>query len=326
MRHFSGRLSAFCLAALLAWPSFAQEEQAEIEVEEAIEEPPRFTSRAERDRHLLASAFPEQAQRLNTPEGELLVLYKPALHAESKGTLMMVHSADSPGDWPPAWENLRRALPYFGWATLALTVPTPPGPDIPPRPVEAPPVEENGDPEAPAREATPEETVPLTREQRISARLDAALGILQPAENVVLLVDNVNAPAVFAHIEPGLRLAEPGIQPGHSPLAGPVRALVLANLYPSQPLSQAQVQKLFSVSELPILDMFPAADTPANRRQRQLHRGLAQRQNLIHYQALSLPQLVVADLDDQSGYWVVRLQGFMTRQNMDTATVVRRFD
>ncbi|MDQ2077606.1 DUF3530 family protein [Marinimicrobium sp. ABcell2] len=328
MRYFlpaPSKLCAICLAALLAWPSHAEDEQEEAEA--TIEEPARFASRAERDRALLASAFPREAHRLNTPEGEVLMLLKPALHAEPKGTLVMVHSADRAGDWPPAWENLRRALPYYGWATLALAVPTPPGPVIPPRPVETrEEVETAAEADAAPPEEAPAEEEPLTREQRIAARLDGVLALLEAdaAQNLVLLVDNVNASAVFAHVKPELQVGEPGEQPGHSPLAGPIRALVLANLYPSQPLSQGQLEELFSVPELPVLDVFPENETPANRRQRQLHRGLAQRQNMAHYQALALPYPRTPDLDDSSSYSVLRLHSFMTHQN--NAETRRRID
>src|SRR5690625_6420511 len=88
----------------------------------------------ERDQHLLAQAYPDEARWLTTPQGELLVLYKPALHSEPKGTLLMAHSAERPGDWPPFWENLSRTMIYSGWETLELTLPTPSIEENPQRP------------------------------------------------------------------------------------------------------------------------------------------------------------------------------------------------
>lgn len=341
-----GRWGICCLGGLIVPATLGMTPDSPPPLDEPEEprvELARFETRMERDQHLLAQAYPDEARWLTTPQGELLVLYKPALHSEPKGTLLMAHSADRPGDWPPFWENLRRTLPYSGWATLALTLPTPPKAEIPPRPdtpiaqnvVENPDESEastedtNDATDVPEQEHEQEQEqeeeqeeereteIQLTRAQRIGLSLDAALAALPPGsdQNRVLLVDNVSAEAALAHLQPLLQLTEPDELPGRRHLTGPVHALVLVNLYPSQPLSTTQLQALFAVPELPVLDLFPGPDSAPNRQQRQLHRGLARQQNLAHYQAVLMPPATAANVNNQSAFWARRLQGFMGHQN-----------
>lgn len=324
MRQSTRRLGgALLLASLWAQSAVAQDIEEPLAPEPAVELAPRFESRVHRDRELLAETYPGEARRLATAEGELLVLFKPALHAEPKGALLIAYTGNQPGDWPAELENLRRSLPYYGWATLALALPPEPKTPVPPRPLdeeaEAPGDEEGAEapgdePEEP-EEAPPEEPDP-PRAQRLAERLDAALALLaqEGQLNLVVLVDNLSASDVHAHLRPGLAVGEPGDRPGQSPLAGPVRALILLNLYPQQPLSEAQLRELFSVPELPILNLFPGMDSPPRAQQRRQHRGLAQQQRLNQYQALVLPFASTPDLDDRHSHWVQRIQSFMAFQ------------
>ncbi|WP_084646011.1 DUF3530 family protein [Marinimicrobium agarilyticum] len=310
-------------------------------------EPPRFASRRERDRELLAERFPDEARWLTLPEPEAraLALYRPAM-AEPKGALLMFYSADNPPHWPPPLANLRQSLPRHGWATFAVTLPTPEQPPVPERPIpESPPpppaeetnetagdgteepVEENedtaaeeaGEPEAPANEVAeppPEEPLP-PRQERIANHVDAALQWLAEngQGNLVVLVDPLAAPEVLAVLQPQLEAGARGQPPstGESPLSGPVRALILINRHGGVALSAEQLSQVFIIPELPILDVFVGPSALLQEQQRR-HRDIARREQLNRYQNLLMGAPDVHDPENERSFWVRRIQGFMQRQ------------
>lgn len=307
-------------------------------------EPPRFASRRERDRELLAERFPEEARWLTLPDPETraLALYRPAM-AEPKGALLMFYSADNPPHWPPALANLRQSLPRHGWATLAVTLPTPEQPPVPERPAPEPPPapaeteegaeedaedtaevnEESGEEAAEAdaaannTEAPSPETPLPPRPERIANHVNAALQWLADngQGNLVVLVDPLSAPQILSVLQPQLEAGARGQPPsnGESPLSGPVRALILANLHGGIELSQEQLSQIFVVPELPILDVFVGPSALLEEQQRR-HRDIARREQLTRYQNLLMGAPDVHDPENERSFWVRRIQGFMQRQ------------
>lgn len=330
------------------------QQQAQEETQEAAAEPPeppRYSSREDRDRQLLAEAFPEQVRwlELPEPEGEALALYQPPATANPKGSLLMLHSSDRNARWSPYLENLRRTLPYRGWGSLSLTLPTPEPEPVPERPAASLPQAAEPDTEPAdaeegaenqeqedqeqeeqnqeaAEEAEAAEPLP-PREERINNRLNSAMELLdrEGQRNLVLLVDSLNAPAVMAYFQAELEQAAQQRPPatGESPLNGPVRALILVNAYPYQALSREQLNQVFAVDNLPVLDIFM---TPGNRQQEVIkrHRAAANRQQLDHYQNWSLARPEPPDLDSSHNFWINRIQGFMHRQARGVEVPVNR--
>ncbi len=336
------------LSLLLTLPTIAQEEGEEPANEAATEEQeedeePRYGSRRERNQQLLAQRFPEEARwlALPAPETETLALFRPAADTEPKGALLLLYGAENPPHWPAHLDNLRRALPRHGWATLALTLPLPEPPPVPERPPEPAEAEgegeedtaedsagedeqeneENGaEGENDGNEATAEAPAeePLSpRTDRIANRLDAALTWLdrEGQGNLVVLVDAASAETVMAYLQPQLEAGAGGEPPstGESPLAGPIRALILVNSVPGPRLSTEQLTQVFAIPEMPLLDVFLGPTSRLHDRVRE-HRNLSARQRLERYHRLQLPRPRVEDPEDERSFWVRRIHGFMHRQ------------
>ncbi|WP_347332072.1 DUF3530 family protein [Marinimicrobium locisalis] len=315
----------------------ADEKEAANEAPAETAEPPRFASRQERDRELLAERFPEEARWLTLPEpeGRALALYRPAM-AVPKGALLMFHSADNPPHWPPPLANLRQSLPRHGWATFAVTLPPPEPPPIPERPAPEPPPEpekteepgaeedaeenveaqETAEADTEIEEAPPETPLP-PRPERIANHVEAALQWLAQngQGNLVVLVDPVSAPEVLATLQPQLEAGAQGKPPstGESPLSGPVRALIVVNRHEGVALSNEQLSQVFVVPELPVLDVF-VGPTALLQKQQRRHRDIARRERLNRYQHLLVGAPDVHDPENERSFWVRRIQGFMQRQ------------
>lgn len=291
------------------------------------EEVPRYRSRRERDRQLLAERFPDDVRwlELPTPEAKALALFRPA-DATPKGALLLLYGADHPPHWPAHLDNLRRALPRHGWATLALTLPLPERAPIPERPEEEmsapaagdddPAEEKENEDTAEADQGEPEDPLP-PRAERIASHLDAALAWLarEGQGNLVVLVDAASATPVLEHLRPQLETGAEGDPPnrGESPMSGPIRALILVNSDASTTLTTDQLEQIFAVPELPVLDIFLGPAARLRERTRQ-HRDISRRQRLEHYQSLALTTPTIQDPENERSFWVRRLQGFMHRQ------------
>lgn len=316
------------LATLLLSPALAQAPEPQLEQAEAEAEVARFQSRAERERELQFGAHPEEARLLNTLEGEVLALYLPPLTSSPKGALLLTYTGERPGDCPPAWESLRRALPHYGWGTMIVALPAATPIALPPRPATpsmAPKELEETNPE-PASDAEPDQIpnpqvdnqVPaLPRTQRIASRLQAAISQLEQEGqlNLIVMVDNLSAAAAIEHLKPGLRATEANgaenENGGESPMAGPVRALILANIHSHSPLSNQDLMQIFSMPQLPVLDLFMGPDSA---REALRHKGQSQRQKMLSYQPLTQPYPHASAAYDRQSFWIKRLEGFMTRQ------------
>lgn len=313
-------LTHFALAQAPTEPNNAEPVPATPVNNEPTSETPPPLSPQERDQQLLALARPEEARWLETPNGKVLALYRPTATRETKGVLLLLHTATSPAGLPPALENVRLTLTEHGWATLALTLPPQP-PQTPPdrdaldeantedTPTEAvvtePPVETT--PEEPAVEASPAENPepPVTTPSRIeviSQQLTAAFTWLaqENLKPAVLLVDNSGVVDSLAHLQ-----ANP---------SAAITALVLINLQAEEPLTTAQLEGVFTATSPPVLDVFFAPDQGQAAATRKHHRAVAQRNQVKAYQQLLLPPPLVTTQNNAQTFWVERLRGFMERK------------
>lgn len=215
---------------------------------DAETEVPRFQSRDERERELQVNAHPEQARLLTTLEGEVLALYLPPLTSAPKGALLLPYTGARPGDCPPAWDYLRRSLPHYGWGTMLVALPPATPAAVPPRPAPAVEILEKSSDE----QIAPVPSIPaIPRAQRIASRLDAAISQLEQEGqlNLVVMVDNLSARAAITHLKSGLKVVEVNAgdedNQGQSPLEGPVRAVILANIHPTRPFQMRTWRRSF---------------------------------------------------------------------------------
>lgn len=152
-------------------------------------------------------------QILKAGDESFLALWQAANVGDPSGLVILVPGDGESADWPVVIAPLRTKLPDAGWSTLSVTLPDPQD-TVPPRPAEVAPLaaadapagdakpEEKAEdkPTEAATEATPPATAPAEappdpetlrtiREQRVLARLDAALGFAKArqAKRIVLL-------------------------------------------------------------------------------------------------------------------------------------------
>lgn len=112
----------------------AESAAAEAAEAEVVPEAPIYSSRALRDMSLVAQATPSD-QVLWWPEGEsqVLALYNRAISAEPVGAVLFVQDQDLHAIRPQRLQQLRLALPAFGWTTLMVTLPPPDAVPVPVR-------------------------------------------------------------------------------------------------------------------------------------------------------------------------------------------------
>lgn len=81
---------------------------------------------------LAKSQPPASVQWLQAGNRRFLALYEPAITPSPKGTVVMLHGAGEHADWPGTLSTLRHYLPQIGWSTLAIALPPPDLPKLPP--------------------------------------------------------------------------------------------------------------------------------------------------------------------------------------------------
>lgn len=293
-------------------------------------EKPLYVDSVERDNALLAKAFTaiakaDELQWLETPDEKILSLYKAGETRKTKGVLLILHAPESPQLWPTNLENLRRHLPLSGWATMALPLPAKYPSSIPARESSS----SSSAPTEPTDTATASSTSAepaiaesssssssakpvIARDQLISGRVEAAVTQLNKLGqfNLVILVDNSSAPDALADL---YKKISTGASPSDT-VDGPLQALVLVNLQDQEPLTKEQLAAIFSVSHLPVMDVFFRVDDSAQKELRRTHQAEAMRQNLKDYQQLILPIQPPVTLDDTKSFWLTKVYGFMERK------------
>jgi hypothetical protein len=289
-------------------------------------EKPVYASNTERDNALLAKAFTEIAkadelQPLETPDEKILTLYKAGETRKPKGVLLIIHAPEVPQLWPATLENLRRNLPLYGWATMALPLPAKYQSVVPEREISASSlaaesVSSSASSSAPAQAlATASSIAPkplIARDKLITERVEAAVVQLNKIGqfNLVVLVDNSSAPDALATL---YKKINKNSTTGDI-VDGPLQALILVNLQNQEPLNKAQLSAIFSASDLPVMDVFFNPDNAAQAELRRVHHAEAMRQNLKDYQQLILPSQPPVSIDDKQNFWLSKIHGFVARK------------
>lgn len=306
-------------------PTEAQSPQAPSETQSSASssvEPPPYESRTQRDRALVAKALPDESLWLDTEYGKILAMHRVTEAKSTFGTLILLHAAEDPQRWPTTLENLRANLPRYGWETLAIAVPQKALVPIPGRSFSsassASPAElgSEGEPANSTAETSIDESASssaasISREQLIAAYLDAAVQYLIKKNqlNFVLLTDNSSAYHSLIKLQPLFKEAPTSSDSSTSWL----RAVILTNLQPLEPLGKRELESIFQPSELPIMDIFFAPDYNEQLNARDLHRAVAMRQKMEKYHQLKLDNQPNATEGDSQSFLLGRIRGFMQR-------------
>ncbi len=289
----------------------------------APDEKPIFPSIPERDNALLAVARPTEIQWLETPNEKIIALFKAGETRKTRGTLLILHAPELPQLWPAPLESLRRNLPIYGWDTMTVPLPSAHSAQTPTHNKSLEANSSSGSQLTSAASlsiassvdnssAAQTSSVPsqeiiasLPRSQLITERVDAAITLLskigQP--NLVVVVDNSSAPDSL------VELYKKNIQ-----------ALVLVNLQEQEPLTQEQLAAIFSVTKLPVMDVFFSPDNQFQIEVRRLHHAEAMRKNLKDYQQLILPPEHIVTVNDQQSFWLDKVRGFIKKTTGKTTT------
>lgn len=331
--HYSNRFLQFTLKSLLIIGSVhylpnslaqntpAASSAASESSSARSSEKPIYSSVPERDNTLLVNAFTaiakaDEIQWLESPNEKFIALYKEGETRRTKGILLMLHTPETPQLWPASLENLRRNLPVYGWGTMAVPLlaqyPTEQPKREPPTPVNST-SEESSSAASSSSEAPSESSKPaIPRSQLIASRVDAAIAHLNKNSqfNIVVLVDNSSAPdaldALYKKINKNTTTSET--------IDGPVQALVLMNMQNQEPLTKAQLTAIFSVGDMPIIDVFFNVDNKAQAELRRIHKAEAMRQNVKDYQQFILLPEHMATVDDKQSFWIGKIHGFIEKK------------
>ena len=312
----------------------SNEQQVEVQASSSSVEAAPYASRAIRDKTLIANALQDESIWLDTEYGKILALHRITEAKSTFGVLVLLHAAEDPQHWPPALENLRANLPRYGWETLALAIPPQPPVLIPARPSSSSSSEYNNenidsttnDNDKPNQTAE-NNSVPsasssssssnsnsasISREFLIYAYIDAAITYLSQKNqfNVVVLTDNSSAYYSLGKLLPMIK----DNPKDPNTIDGPLQALIIANLQQQEPLTKTELESIFNNAQLPVMDIFFAADYSEQQTARNLHRAVAMRQKLNDYQQLKLNnQPTVTETDFQS-FLLGRVRGFMQKK------------
>jgi len=319
--------AAFCALPLSAQTPPEPETAPPDNTEESSAEPapttetPLYPSRDIRDKTLLANALEDESRWLDTAYGKILVLYRPTEAKVTKGALVLFHAAETPQSWPSVLENLRRNLPRYGWETLAVTLPQATPLQIPEREKNKNKDEQSDNEEDTSTDTETEELtasssstassapMPATREELITEDIKVAVDFLHANGqfNLVMLFDNssvaLGLPSLSAQIKENKK--DPNT------VDGPLQALILANLQPQEALSKAQLNAIFNQPQLPVMDLFFSPENEELKAQKELHRAVAMRNKLAHYQPLITELQPKSAENDYSSFIVGRIRGFM---------------
>ncbi len=308
----------------------SNEQQVEAQASNSSVEAAPYASRAIRDKTLIANALQDESIWLDTEYGKILALHRITEAKSTFGVLVLLHAAEDPQHWPPALENLRANLPRYGWETLALAMPPQTPMSIPARPSSSSSSEHNSenidsttnDNDKPNQTAennsvssassSSSSSASISREFLISAYIDAAITYLSQKNqfNVVVLTDNSSAYYSLGKLLPMIK----DNQKDPNTIDGPLQALIIANLQQQEPLTKTELESIFNNAQLPVMDIFFAADYSEQQTARNLHRAVAMRQKLNDYQQLKLNnQPTVTETDFQS-FLLGRVRGFMQKK------------
>lgn len=293
--------------ALLSSTAFSQEEEAPAATTEenaapdtgAPQKPQRLSSSLERARipdsedssmKILGDHLSKESLLwLDTEYGRFLSLWQKDRSGYPKGALMIIHAEGEHPAWPNTTKPLHDTLPDYGWATLAISLPTPDQPDIPqrtlPPKVKKAPTKTNSEDEADAKSSEQEKTAMISNDSQpneakdqstkppvtdkanmpsaemiTEKRLEAALRFLHDQGQFNLIILGSGSGAIRAHsfiekITP--KIDNPRLK---AKLERPIRAIVLINGRNRLPTMDESYQEWFNDPEIPVLDIFVQGD------------------------------------------------------------------
>jgi Protein of unknown function (DUF3530) len=331
MKHFSS-MNRFALLVILGLESVcvqaesaaasATEASSSSKAAEVLSEKQPYATTHERDNHLLMIAKPTEAQWLETPNEKIVVLYKAGETRKTKGILLILHTPESPQLWPAPLENLRVNLPVYGWASLAVPLPQKFRPDTKNNSTSS--ENSTNTPNTTSSENTTSSDNSVTtnnaktfapREQLIAERTQAAILDIHKKDlsdlaknNLVVLVDNSAAADSLATLYKTVSTSTI-----KNKINGPLQALILVNLQEQEPLTQTQLTTIFSIAELPIMDVFFGSNDDTQLNLRRMHKAEAMRKNVAHYQQLVLPPEHPLNTSNKLNFWQEKVRGFMEK-------------
>jgi len=326
----------------------AAEEPKENTTEDAKEEdqeivnipkkPKRLPSNTARERipdsedssmKLLSDSLPKDALLwLDTEYGRFLSLWQKDRSGDAKGALLIIHAEGEHPAWPNTTKPLHDTLPDNGWATLAISLPSPDERAIPKRTlptkvkrfiktesddednvesIEDEKSSEQAKTEAIANDDIAErktesvnnvvkEKIELPKEKENSAeiitekRLEAALQFLHDQGQFNLIVLGNGSGAIRAH--DFIEKITPKIDNPRlkEKLERPIRAMILVNGRNQLPTMKETYQNWFSDPEIPVLDIFFKGDY-RNAADAKYRKTLARQKKALNYKQVRLSLL-----------------------------------
>lgn len=356
IRFFNASLGFMCrVLCLCLLPAIALAQAPEKNTESSVassetssssksSEVPFYPSRAMRNKSLIAAVMDDEAQWLETEHGKILALYRTTEARKTLGVLILFHAAENPQRWPPMLENLRANLPRYGWETLAISLPQKYPSPVPERQssssFSASASSASAEPGSDAEATTPDEETDkseeeilaapssslsssstaasssVARELLITSYVDAAFNFLKEKGqlNVMVLADNSSAYHVLQNLIPQIN----DNRGDTTTVDGPLQALVVTNLQQQEPMTKAELETLFSIEQLPVLDLFFAPDNHEQRKSRELHRAVAMRKKVVDYYQLLIDEPPKLTEHDHQSYLLGRVRGFMKQKASGT--------
>lgn len=306
----------------------ANEEDKLIEENAQPKKPQRLAGKLKRERipgnednaiALLAEHFADDALVwLDTEHGRFLSLWQKDRSGFPKGALLIIHAEGEHPAWPNTTKPLHDSLPDHGWATLAISLPSPDHRAVPDRtrPVKVKRVnkseeqdestsnEEQAKTEAIAETDSQKTEKPpakkqennVTKEEKISAelisekRMEAALKFLHDKGqfNLIILgsgVGAIRAQDFIDKITP--KVDNPRLK---AKLERPIRAMIMVNGRNHLPTSDKSYQQWFNDPDIPVLDIFTAYD-PRNRIDAEKRKTLAKQKKVATYKQVKFSEL-----------------------------------
>lgn len=151
----------------------------------------------------------------------------------------------------------------------------------------------------------------ISRELLITAYLEAAVNYLTEKNqlNFVVLTDNSSAYHSLTYL-----LSKTDTVPENDDGIGdPLQAIIILNMQHQEPLTKNELESVFGLTSLPMLDIFFTADHLQQQAARKLHRAVAMRKKLENYQQVALNEQPQVAADDFQSFLVGRVRGFMQR-------------
>lgn len=187
---FSAEDEATADAATESESSSDDEDATDESAPSPVPLPPRASPHVTEQRHasviqhLELYGRSQEAIQLIAADTPFNGLYLPETMGRPQGGVLLLHDREQHGHWPSITGPLREYLPQYGWATLAIELPTEPGASLPSRGVyQAPqPTEEAAEDETqPTEQEVAEQKPALTTESDDSTGI-AASGNAEPQE------------------------------------------------------------------------------------------------------------------------------------------------